>query len=339
MIARVTGRLGARGSGVGARESISERGWVVPAAVEGAAVAYVPAVGIGLAAGTFVMAAVVASDQPASRLFLGLLLALLTGYMFLGRGLAHVGVGPAYVGDVVLVAAVLVLVFALARPARFDVLHGLLIVYILLGAALTVPYLGTYGLDALRDGVTWIYALFAIAVSVIVLPAHFERITAWYRRILPLFLLWVPLAYYLDQIGTPALPGSDVSAVVFKGGDIGVHLAGVAAFILLGLAATGAALVLACRDKSVPTGPDEGPDAQITDGLHSSGKPHFYFLPPMVSAPAYAGTFDPTLTPTVQICVYAAGDCSTVIAQLTPPFVLFHNQNSSIDESLKCHSE
>ncbi|TME84487.1 MAG: O-antigen ligase family protein [Chloroflexi bacterium] len=244
MIARVTGRLGARGSGVGARESISERGWVVPAAfvllaaVEGAAVAYVPAVGIGLAAGTFVMAAVVASDQPASRLFLGLLLALLTGYMFLGRGLAHVGVGPAYVGDVVLVAAVLVLVFALARPARFDVLHGLLIVYILLGAALTVPYLGAYGLDALRDGVTWIYALFAIAVSVIVLPAHFERITAWYRRILPLFLLWVPLAYYLDQIGTPALPGSDVSAVVFKGGDIGVHLAGVAAFILLGLATT-----------------------------------------------------------------------------------------------------
>ena len=225
MIARVTGRLGARGSGVGARESISERGWVVPAAfvllaaVEGAAVAYVPAVGIGLAAGTFVMAAVVASDQPASRLFLRLLLALLTGYMFLGRGLAHVGVGPAYVGDVVLVAAVLVLVFALARPARFDVLHGLLIVYILLGAALTVPYLGAYGLDALRDGVTWIYALFAIAVSVIVLPAHFERITAWYRRILPLFLLWVPLAYYLDQIGTPALPGSDVSAVVFKGGD------------------------------------------------------------------------------------------------------------------------
>jgi len=96
-----------------------------------------------------------------------------------------------------------------------------------------------------------------------------------------------------------------------------VRLAPHRAFILLGLAATGAALVLACRDKSVPTGPDEGPDAQITDGLHSSGKPHFYFLPPMVSAPAYAGTFDPTLTPTVQICVYAAGDCSTVIAQFT----------------------
>ena len=74
MIARVTGRLGARGSGVGARESISERGWVVPAAfvllaaVEGAAVAYVPAVGIGLAAGTFVMAAVVLKNESVAPL-------------------------------------------------------------------------------------------------------------------------------------------------------------------------------------------------------------------------------------------------------------------------------
>ena len=89
------------------------------------------------------------------------------------------------------------------------------------------------------------------------------------------------------------------------------------ALILLGLAATGAALVLACRDKSVPTGPVEGPEAQISDAVHNGAKPHFYFLPPMVSAPAYSGTFDPTLAPTVQICVYGAGDCSTVIAEFT----------------------
>jgi hypothetical protein len=216
--------------------------FVLLAAVEGGLVAVVPQVGVGLAVATFGLAAVVASDKPLSRLFLTLLLGLLSGYMFLGRGLAHVGIGPAYLGDAVLVVAVLVLVAALSRPARFDPLHGLLILYVVLGAALTLPYLGVYGLDALRDGVTWIYALFAIAVSVVVLPTEFERIATWYRRIVPLFLLWVPLAYYLDQIGTPPLPSSDVSAVVFKGGDIGVHLAGVAAFILLGLAtAPGAA--------------------------------------------------------------------------------------------------
>ncbi len=89
------------------------------------------------------------------------------------------------------------------------------------------------------------------------------------------------------------------------------------ALILLGLAVTGAALVLACRETNVPTAPVEGPEAQIKDAVHSGGKPHFYFLPPMVSAPAYSGTFDPTLAPTVQICVYVLGDCSTVIAQYT----------------------
>ena len=96
-----------------------------------------------------------------------------------------------------------------------------------------------------------------------------------------------------------------------------VRLAPQRAFILLGLAVTGVALVLACGETSAPTGPVEGPEAQITDVLHSSGKPHFYFLPPMVSAPVYSGTFDPALAPTVQICMYAAGDCSTMIAEFT----------------------
>jgi hypothetical protein len=36
------------------------------------------------------------------RLFVAALVALLVGYMFMGRGFAHVGVAPAYVGEVVL---------------------------------------------------------------------------------------------------------------------------------------------------------------------------------------------------------------------------------------------
>lgn len=212
--------------------------FVMVAALEGVFTAVVPLVGIGFASATLVLAAIVASRRPPTSLFLACLLALLSGYMFLGRGLAHVGIGPVYVGDAVLLVGMLALLTVVTTRARFDWLHALLILYILLGAARTIPYLGVYGIDALRDAVTWIYALFAIAVSVIVLPRHFEHIATWYRRILPLFLLWVPLAYYLDQVGTPALPGSDVPAVVFKGGDMGVHLAGAAAFILLGLAST-----------------------------------------------------------------------------------------------------
>ena len=53
-------------------------------------------------------------------------------------------------------------------------------------------------------------------------------------------MFWLPLAAVLtvtlgDRL--PTAPGSDVPIVYFKAGDAGVHLAGIAAFVLVGLAA------------------------------------------------------------------------------------------------------
>src|SRR2546427_9861779 len=96
-----------------------------------------------------------------------------------------------------------------------------------------------------------------------------------------------------------------------------VRLKSLGAMIMLGLAATGAALIVSGGETNGPTGLVGGPDAQISDAVHGGGKPHFYFLPPVVSAPAYSGTFDPNLAPTVGICIVTATDCGTVIAQFT----------------------
>jgi hypothetical protein len=101
-----------------------------------------------------------------------------------------------------------------------------------------VPYIGTYGLDALRDAVTWGYAVFAIAVSLTVRAEHFEAIVRLYRRLVPIFVFWVPVAAVVSVVFAdvlPRAPGSEVPIVVFKGGDMGVHLAGVGAFMILGL--------------------------------------------------------------------------------------------------------
>ena len=46
---------------------------------------------------------------------------------------------------------------------------------------------------------------------------------------------------------------------------------------------------------------DRAPSFDLSDSTNR-GNPHFYFLPPMVSAPRYAGTFDPALSPVVEIC-------------------------------------
>ena len=54
------------------------------------------------------------------------------------------------------------------------------------------------------------------------------------------------------------------------------------------------------------------PAFTILDGAHG-GTAHFFFLPPMVPAPAYSGTFDGSQSPIVQICELTGSVCGTVI--------------------------
>lgn len=64
--------------------------------------------------------------------------------------------------------------------------------------------------------------------------------------------------------------------------------------------------VVACQD--APLDPTARADA-ISDAVHGGGNPHFYLKPPMVPSAAYAGTFDPTLAPTVSICEWNGRTC------------------------------
>jgi hypothetical protein len=165
------------------------------------------------------------------------LFAILAGYAFLGRGVAHLGVSPIYVGEMVLGTALIAIAVSLDR-ARWTIVHLAIFAFMAWGAIRTIPYIGAYGLDALRDAVTWGYAVFAIAVSLTVREEHFEAITRLYRRAIPMFVYWVPVAAVVSIAFAgilPRAPGSDVPVVVFKGGDMGVHLAGVGAFMILGL--------------------------------------------------------------------------------------------------------
>src|SRR2546428_2410952 len=64
-------------------------------------------------------------------------------------------------------------------------------------------------------------------------------------------------------------------------------------------------IVEACSSGDRPTAPRPGPEFAISDGVHESGTPGFYFLPPMVALPTSSGTFDAditTLNPAIAIC-------------------------------------
>lgn len=171
--------------------------------------------------------------------FLGTLAFMLAGYAFLGRSFAYLGVSPLYLGELALPIALVALVRCRQRD-RFQPIHGLLLAFMVWGALQTIPYIPQYGIDALRDAVTWGYAIYAIVVSFILTSGHLRTALSIYGRLIPVFLLWVPVAAALELFASlPTVPGSDVPIVVFKGGDFGVHLAGIAAFILLGLYAAG----------------------------------------------------------------------------------------------------
>jgi len=79
------------------------------------------------------------------RAFLVALAALLVGYMFLGRGFAHLGRPPIYVGEFVLLVGLVATTVAFVRlrlPLRFSPVVWLLLGFMVLGLARTVPYLG-----------------------------------------------------------------------------------------------------------------------------------------------------------------------------------------------------
>lgn len=87
--------------------------------------------------------------------------------------------------------------------------------------------------------------------------------------------------------------------------------------------AVGTALLLAfaacTADVTSPVNPDPaGPSQTISDAAHAGAVPGFYFLPPMVPNPSYAGTFDGTLQPRVEICELTGSACTTALATYTP---------------------
>ncbi len=172
-----------------------------------------------------------------SNLFCALVVGLLAGYAFLGRGFAHIGHSPIYVSEAVLSIGLLVILVRITNT-RLTRVHWLLVAFMALGLARTLPFVQADGFNTLRDGVVWGYAVFAIALSTVVKPSHLSKITAIYGKLGPAFLVWVPILFALNNTFLaylPTAPGSDVQIPYFQPGDVGVHLAGIAAFAFAGL--------------------------------------------------------------------------------------------------------
>jgi hypothetical protein len=72
----------------------------------------------------------------------------------------------------------------------------------------------------------------------------------------------------------------------------------------------------ACTDQLTEPTESLGPSYAVLDGAHS-GNAHFFFLPPMVPAPAHSGTFDGGQSPVVTVCVLSGNSCGATVASFS----------------------
>lgn len=172
--------------------------------------------------------------------YLILLCVLLLGYAIFGKGFAYLGVPPLFVSEIVLALGLIVLMSTGCWLAMLMTLPSLVIMLLIGWVVLrTLPYVGTYRFDALRDSVLAVYGLFAFIMVALLLqkPQRLGWIIGTYSRFALFYgFAGAALAYVTNGLSHfIAWPFSGVPVVYVRMGEASVHLCGAAVFVLLGL--------------------------------------------------------------------------------------------------------
>jgi len=216
-------------------------GVVVVAPIAGTLVVVNPRAGLVSAAALSVISFATYYRKRLPGMFLVLVGISLFGYTFLGKGFAYFGVAPLYIGELLLLFGVLAALLGGGfAPALRSPISWLVILWAVWGFVCTAPYLGVYGLDALRDATIWGYGAFAILIAGFMLRLHWwTKAADAYARWFWWFAFWSPVAgviFATMERAIPRVPGTDIPLLFVKAGDFGVQLAGLATFVLVGLA-------------------------------------------------------------------------------------------------------
>jgi hypothetical protein len=175
--------------------------------------------------------------------FLFFLCIVLAGYAMDGKGFAYLGLPPLFIGEITLAIGALVM----ARLGGWSKLWEsplmlAVAAFVLIGIIRTVPYVDDYGVDAIRDSCLYYYAFFAFAVAAMLIDEPHRLVTLlwFYEKFARLFLpviLFVFAVYHFAGGVLPKWPwGESVSMINEKEGDVLVHLGGIVAFWMSGLA-------------------------------------------------------------------------------------------------------
>ena len=125
---------------------------------------------------------------------------LLAGYAIGGKVFAYISIGPVYIGDVILAFGIIAFLISRCAVASLATLPSLLL-GVLMGWAIirVLPYLGEFGIDALRDSVVVLYGGFAFIVTALLLerPERLALIIRFLRVVGSIVILIAPILLLL----------------------------------------------------------------------------------------------------------------------------------------------
>lgn len=174
-----------------------------------------------------------------------LLCLALAGHAILGKTFAYIGVKPIFISEIVLLLGVAVFISANCAFATLATLPSLLLAALMGWVILrTIPYIGEYGVFALRDSAIVVYGALAFIVIALLLQdsRRLPLFLYYYRKFIRIFVIIMPILGII-ALGAknilPQMPGTGVPIISLRPGDLGVHLAGAAIFTLLGFVRPG----------------------------------------------------------------------------------------------------
>ena len=165
---------------------------------------------------------------------------LLAGYAIGGKVFAYISIGPVYIGDVILAFGIIAFLKSRCAVASLATLPSLLL-GVLFGWAITrvLPYLGEFGIDALRDSVIVVYGGFAFIVTALLLERP-ERLALTIRFLRVVGSIVILIAPILLLLTYPLRQTSQAQGGLFTPPDVmACHLAGAGLLMLLGFRRAG----------------------------------------------------------------------------------------------------
>jgi hypothetical protein len=194
-----------------------------------------------------------ATSINATDAYLLLLSGVLCGYAVFGKGFAYLGMPPLYIGEIALFSGLAVLLVARHLTVMFASLPSLLLATMMMWVALrTAPYLGAYGIEALRDSMVVMYGFFAFIIIALVLndPRRIDVLLTRYGRFIGIYVPLLPFSLLIQKYAggmIPTLPGTSIPILQLRPGEGAIHMVGAVVYVMAGLQrATKLWIVLSC---------------------------------------------------------------------------------------------